>query len=727
MLTKAAKWIECGKEFSAPFILKTFVLGEAAEFAEISVCGLGYYELFINGARVGEEYFKPAFSDYCERDFSSLLYPLPDRTSHTVYYNSYDVAPLLREGKNVLALLLGNGFYRQTRRTVEGKVWFSEKLIACFDLSVRGGGRVRHIRSDGTERVFASFIAENNLFYGETHDYSSFRPELLRQGAEEGEGVPVRVVSPPCRHIEEQKCPNDAIARTIHPKFLRERGGRRLYDAGENIAGFVVLESAGDTLTVRHAENLTEEGELDFLSAGGAGQISVARYIGAPAGSAVHPWFSWSGFRYFEVEGNARGVYVAVVHTAVQPAAGFSCGNGNVQWLFDAFSRTMLNNMHGGVPSDCPHRERLGYTGDGQLTAESAMLLFGCCSFYEKWMRDIADCQDAATGHIQHTAPFCGGGGGPGGWGGAAVLIPYYHYKLYADKRFVRRYLGTMRRFLSCMHGFCENGLVVREREGGWCLGEWCTPEPISLPEPFVNTYYYIKCLRAAQYLIGECGEAADYSAEIHSCEEALVREYFDESSGSFCGGGQGADAFAVSLGLGDARTEQNLYRRCSDLGKFETGIFGTDVLCGILAEKRPDLLLRLLSAEEFPSFGFMRRSGATTLWEDWDGRASHDHPMFGACVRQLFYGLAGIRFGFGRGVEICPPYLPELGFIRVDLRVGRGEISAKIGYMPGGVRLRVCARGITAVIRGYKGEIIAKVRGEREVFLPAQESVEKV
>ena len=712
MLSKNAKWVACG-EYSAPLVVRDFDV-DAYDRVTISVCGLGYYELFINGKRVGEEFYKPAFSDYGERDFSSLQYPLFDRTSHTVYYNTYDITVPVRAGKNVLAILLGNGFYRQKRRLVEGKVFFSDKLLCCYDIAVKSGKKVRHIRSDGSERAFASFIAENNLFYGETHDYTQFDFSLLCGGGNGGKGV--EIVAPPCARIEKQRCPNDRVERTLCPRLVSERGNKRIYDAGENIAGFVVIESAGETVTVRHAENLTAEGELDFRSAGGEEQISQTKYIGAPAGKLVHPWFCWSGFRYFETEGDFRSLHVAVVHTDVRRTAEFFCGDPNVQWLFDAFVRTMLNNMHGGVPSDCPHRERLGYTGDGQLTAETAMLCLDSRTFYEKWMRDISDCQDIETGHIQHTAPFCGGGGGPGGWGGAAVLVPLAHYKIYGDKSFVRRYLGTMRRYIESMRTFTEGGLVVREREGGWCLGDWCTPDPIRLPEPFVNTCFYVKCMQAMQYLAGECGERADYDSEIEASKKALLRTYFDEVTGSFCGGVQGADAFAVDIGIGDFRTERNLLARCEEVGKFETGIFGTDILCDLLARKRPDLLLKFLAGEEFPSFGFMRRGGATTLWEDWDGSTSHDHQMFGACVRQLFYGLAGIRIG--KQIAICPPCLPALGFLKGKLCLRGGELSIQISYEREGVRLKVSARGLEVVVCAADGSFVGKVRGEREFFL---------
>lgn len=700
MFSEYAKWIACDESLRAPLIYKRINLG-SFDRAEMKICGLGYYELFINGARVGDEFFKPAFSDYSERDFSSWLYPLHERTSHTVYYNTWQVGDLLHGGENVIAVMLGNGFYRQMTRIAEGKVHFGERLLACFELTARCGDDTVSFYTDGTERATESFIKENNLFFGESQDYSSFDFNDLAAGIAQNEGYAVQTVPAPVASIEEQRCPNDRIERTLRPVLLSKRNGEAIYDATENISGFVTLIPRSASVTVRHAENLNADGELDFFSAGGDGQIQRTEYLSAQ-GRRVHPWFSWSAFRYFELTGDADEILVEVVHSDVAIPSSFRCGNVNVQWLYDAFIRTQLNNMHGGVPSDCPHRERLGYTGDGQLCTEAAMLLLDSRAFYEKWIRDIADCQDASTGHVQHTAPFCGGGGGPGGWGGAMVLVPYYFYKTYGDKSVIEKYFTNIERFLDCMKGFCADGLMVREREGGWCLGEWCTPEKLVLPEPFINTYYYVICMRMAQYLASEIDREVDYGAEIDKCLDAIKKNYFDERTGSFLGGAQGADAFALSLGIGDERTEKNFISHYEKTEKFDTGIFGTDIVAQELVKRgRSDILCGILAGEEYPSFGFMRRGGATTLWEEWSGKSSHDHPMFGACAKQIVFGLLGISGDAGyRNVTVDAPYLPKLGYVDAKLALGGGSLTLKIDYSDGVANVAVTARGINVTVK---------------------------
>ncbi|MBQ8342880.1 MAG: family 78 glycoside hydrolase catalytic domain [Clostridia bacterium] len=699
MFCKEAKWLGCDKTLSAPVVIKKFSV-HSPQNAVIDICGLGYYELFLNGKRVGNEFFKPAVSDYSDRDFSGFAYPLPDRTSHTIYYNTYDITAYLKDGENVLAVLLGNGFYRQKRRHCEGNTWFGEELLLRFDLRVQEDGKTRRIYSDGAETAVQSFITENNLFYGETHDYAAFDFDILQNGKGAEKGVPVRVIAPPKAKLLKQRSENDTVRRVIQPKIVKKTDESVIYDAGENISGFVCLKALSATVRVRHAEELSENGELDFSTSGGTYQISQNTYNNAQ-GRTVRPWFSWSGFRYFEIFGDVQDVEVWFVCSGVKVTAEFACDNENIQWLYDAFLRSQLSNMHGGVPSDCPHRERLGYTGDGQLGAESTMLLTDSRAFYQKWIRDIADCQDIYSGHVQHTAPFFGGGGGPGGWGGAIVLVPYAYYKVYGDTSVLKKYYPNMLAYLRCMHGFCEDGLVVKEREKGWCLGDWCTLDPVAIPEAFVNTFYYVRCMELVQKISERIGEKADFEGEIEKAKTSINRAYFDHATGDYCGGVQGANAFALLIGLGDQRTKENLLQKYEKLGAFDTGIFGTDILTEYLAKiGEVQLLYKLLSREEYPSFGYMRGQGATTIWEAWQGDGSHNHPMFGGCVKQLFYGLLGITADAGfKNIKLSPRYIDGLGFIRAKLKLPSGTLRIEYRYKEGKVHVKCKTSGKLTIL----------------------------
>ncbi|MBQ8429502.1 MAG: family 78 glycoside hydrolase catalytic domain [Clostridia bacterium] len=691
MFGKKSKWIGCG-DLSTPIVLKT-IETQSPKKAVLNICGLGYYELFINGRRVSEEFFKPVLSDYRDRDFSTYGYPLFDKTSHTVYYNRYDITSYLQSGGNTIAVMLGNGFYRQKGRTCEGDTSFGEELLLRFELSLTDKTGTRDICTDGTEKIVKSFITENNLFYGETHDYAAF-DFLILTGGKAAEVFTPEVLPDFQTKFLKQRCKNDKIIRESAPIIVSKQGDKTIYDAGINLSGFVRMKPKSDCVRIRHAENL-KDGALDFESAGGDWQISENVYRNAQ-GREVHPWFSWSGFRYFEIEGEAEDIVVCTVHTPLKIQSEFECGNETINWLYSAYVQTQLCNMHGGVPSDCPHRERLGYTGDGQLTAETAMLTLNSRAFYDKWLWDIADCQDIESGHVQHTAPFLGGGGGPGGWGGAMVIVPYVYYKIYGDTRVIKKYFGNMQEFLRSMHGFTENGLVVKEREKGWCLGDWCTPEKVILPEPFVNTFYYVRCMEFFQTMAAAIGKKVDYQAEIDLCKRAMQERYFDDKTGNYCDGVQGANAFALSIGLGDKRTKENLLAHYRDFKAFDTGIFGTDILTEYLTSiGEIQLLYDLLSSNKYPSFGAMKAQGATTIWESWSGDASHNHPMFGGCVRQLFYGLLGITADVGcKNITVAPKYIDGIGFIRAKLRFPQGTLRVCCQYKDGKVFTQYKASG---------------------------------
>ncbi|MBQ9482392.1 MAG: family 78 glycoside hydrolase catalytic domain, partial [Clostridia bacterium] len=572
--------------------------------------------------------------------------------------------------------------------------------ILCFEITYGSTGKSYRVFTDGTEKAGRGYITFNNLYYGETHDYTRFSGDIFT--AHEKYGIfPVKKIPAPKAKYLLQKCPNDKIIRKLKPAEVGRTDGGIIYDAGENISGFVSFVSAGEDVFIKHAENI-KNGSLDFTSAGGEGQISETAYFSAKKGTSVHPFFCWSGFRYFEVKGRAEQIEVNVVHADIAVTSKFFCGNETLNRLYDIYIRTQLNNMHGGIPSDCPHRERLGYTGDGQLVCESAMLLTNARGFFEKWTRDIADCQDIVTGHVQHTAPFCGGGGGPGGWGGAMVLVPYYHYKLFGDKAFVKKYFRNGLKYIESMERFLDGGLVVREMPGGWCLGDWCTPGKVLLPESFVNTYFYIKCMRALEYLGRETDEYVDFAERIEKSLSAITEKYYDSENNTYCGGVQGADAFALSLGIGNKAMKDALIERYSLSGKPDTGIFGTDVLFAYLAENgEADLLFKLFTATEYPSFGYMLKNGATTLWEDWDGKTSHDHPMFGACVKQIFYGILGVKlYPSENKVVLAPRYVEGMGTAEFSLSVCGGNFSAKYRYSGGKVKITVKERiGVTVMI----------------------------
>ena len=224
---------------------------------------------------------------------------------------------------------------------------------------------------------------------------------------------------------------------------------------------------------------------------------------------------------------------------------------------------------------------------------------------------DILDCQDKNTGHVQHTAPFAGGGGGPAGWGGAIINVPYQLFRHFGKRDELEKVFPSMEKFADYIESRCENGLIVREEKDGWCLGDWCAPERISVPEDLVNTTMFISQLQRLVFCAKALGKQYDrYEKLISEHSAAITEKYFDEETGDFFNNVQGANAFAFDCGLGNAKTLENIIKKYSKKTEFDTGIFGTETVLNVLYKTgNGDLATKLLSNKGDVSFDFMRRS----------------------------------------------------------------------------------------------------------------------
>ena len=681
---RKAAWIVCPQEIDAPIIRRSFSISTEAS-AVVALSALGFYKLYVNGHLVGDELYRPSNSIFHARDPKSWIYPIRDSFTYRAYYSTIDISPWLHEGENTLEIALGNGWYRQTERVAEGSMAFGDRLGAIYALVLKDGEEETLLCSDGTECCSASATVYNQLFIGEVYD-TRLEGEAFRDWQS------VEIIDLPDTKLTPEDAPADRVIRRVTPTKLSDNGERKCYDVGENVSGLVTLRvngKAGDEVHVRFAENM-QNGELSYGTTGsghrgadGRPQIMEDVCICDGNEHVFTPQFVWHAFRYFEITGPGEAVDVSVIHSDTPVTSSFHSSSPELNWLYDAFLRTQLNNMHGGVPSDCPHRERLGYTGDGQVCARAAMTMLDSRAFYRKWIRDIFDSQDETTGHVNHTAPFAGGGGGPGGWGCAAIIVPYQYYKTYGDTAPLVEYYDRMKRWIGYLVDHSEGGLVVREEEGGWCLGDWCTLEKTQIPIPLVNTCYLIKSLRYLEEIAVAIGKTEDISflASVRkTAEDAVVATYYDAATGSFSGGIQGADAFALWAGLGDERTMRNVVEKYKALGHFDTGFLCTEILCGLLLENgAEDVALSLLTSHDPGSFAYMMDHGATTLWERWDGAASHDHPMFGASAGHLIFSLLGIgqkesSAGY-KELVIAPKTPTGLDFAKGSVTLPIGEV----------------------------------------------------
>ena len=663
-----AKWVTTPCD--TPILRSEFTLDSAAAEAVLTICGLGFFECFINGEPVSTEKFGMLLSEYHYRylDFKNTDFftgnPFSEALRYRIYCPRYDVANLLKKGKNCLEIHLAPGWYGHQDACMNRY----GDVKACFLLSVTGETGVCEIVSDETMVWKESHITKSSVYGIETQDFT------LPAAA----WKPVSVCDAPKSNFYYRNCPADTVIRHCRAVLVKEENGVRIYDCGENSAGYPILKSsAAGTTTITFSEELDEN--LGLHPKHNYGQKLT--YITDDTPRILYPHFTWVGYRYFAVEGSAEVVDCAIVHCNVDVTSSFHTDHETLNWIYDAYKRTQLANMHCGIPSDCPHIERLGYTGDGQLMCDAVMHTLDVRKFYRKWIDDISDCQDAKSGHVQYTAPYSLAGGGPGGWGCAIVTVPYRYWLHYGDKQVLRDNFDGMLRYFDYLEDHSEANIITSDQPGLWCLGDWCTPTDIQIPTGYVNNYFYIlSMMRTIEiaHLIDRTDVIPMLTERIRIRKEATLAAYYDAATGDFCGNVQMSNCFALDIGMGDTRTWDNLVASVVSMGCYDTGIFGTEIVTRLLFDRgRADLAYLLLTSEGPYSYANWKKQNATTFYEYWGEARSHSHPMFGAVVTDLFRSILGIRQTEGHtcfsDIVIAPAVID-------DLRYAEGYITTESG-----------------------------------------------
>lgn len=711
-----AEWIGTGNDLDMPLIRQSFTAKEG-EKATVTALGFGVFIIYINGIRVHKEEYLPLNTDFEDRHF-----PATEKLRHRAYPESFDVSPYLVDGENVISVLLGNGWYN--RPVFEEKHCYGRKKV-CYRIALSESGDVL---SDHNKAVWVKGpVIDNHFHRGETHDMRISYQEAMLPGYE-GESFPLVAERPVDTEYYTTKCPRDVAKEEIIPELLREENGERLYDFGVNTVGYptlVVKAKEGEEILVEFSEALTKDGAtIDCEHV----HRQHLRVIGCGEEIRMRPLFGWLAARYAKVTGDAEIEHFTVVRADVDSTTTFDSDRPVLNYLHKTYVNTQLCNIHGGTPSDCPQIERRGYTGDGQLCAHAGMLMFSSKEMYRKWLYDIADCQDSISGHVQYTAPYTYCGGGPGGWGSAIAIVPYNYYLHYGDIGPAKEMFDGMLRYLDYLDAHSENMLVTSDQPGLWCLGDWCTPDPVALPAPFVNNYFYVKTCTIILELLPILGkeELADgIKKRIEERRSATRAAYFNTWDGNFIGGIQGANAFALDMGIGDERTKSNLINYYERIGYYDTGIFGTEIVTRLLFEYgRGDIALRLMQADEPHGFGRFMKIGATTLWEYWgDVARSHSHPMFGAVTAFLFDYLLGIKQREGTvGYTdlVISPLVDLTERAGGSLQLPMGRIYVSFVNADGTTTVKVTLpAGIKAVL-AINGKTVPLTEGENSIAFPA-------
>ena len=713
---KNAKWLGAKERDADTFsILRGRFCVKEYDKVTLNVLGLGFFKCYINGNCINPDTFLPLSSEYeasCDPKDEVM-------TGHRVYVPQFDISKYVKKGENVIAIQYGGGWYTHHSRT-----FGLTKAIYCIDVEYEG--------------KIESFVSDENCKIGKASVTAcrfvrfEYREALEREAAfapDFDDSQWENALLTECLETEycSIDCPVDAHIETLP---IVKTG--TCYDCGKNISGVPVIKvnaAKGETITVRFSEEILPNGELDLE------HQHSQRFIFVSDGTnrEVQPEFTWFGFRYFDIEGDAEPLCVKAIHADVPVNSSFECDNETINWIYKTFLHTMLSNLHTGHPSDCPHLERRGYTGDGQLTAHAVFTVMEAEKLYKKWVQDIADGQDLLSGHIQYTAPYIRSGGGPGGWGCAIVEVPYQLYKHYGKLEYLENYYKNMRRYIDYLEAHSEFGLVTSDKEGEWCLGDWCGPnilypdrditfhnQQVMLPAPMVNTYFMVKSLKQMceiASLLGKEADIAEYEQKIELRKRAITAAYFNTFDGNFVMNVQGANVFAVDLGLGNESTYENVVDYYTKLGCFDTGIFATDILMRILFEHgNPELAVDLLMNNGEQGFEHWRQSGATSFHEYWDSNRSrsHNHPMFGAPVAYFFEYLLGIKQDKGsagyKRVTIAPMAVSKFGYMRGSMTVPSGEISVAYEKVEEKVRFDITIpEGVSAKFKYMDQELDLK------------------
>ena len=658
----------------AIYFQKTSQLPDQVKKARAYISGLGYYELHINGKKVGDHVLSPNHTNYDRRQSQENMEESSVRDmASRVLYETWDISSYLMEGENLFDVSLGNGWYFQNKREEDPPYSYdTPRFIAQFEIEFEDG-TTQQILSDNSWDASFGPIVHNGLYSGEIYDAR----------LEEKKWKKAIIVRPPEGKLKAQMSPPDRIIRTIKPISMTLSGENAYtFDLGEMISGWARLKINGpEGTSIRmkfHEEDGPSYGQTDTYILNGNGS------------ETWEPHFVWHAFRYIEVFSsiplNLDNITGVVVNTDVKSAGTFESSNELFNKIVENYKRTQLGNLHGGISSDCPHRERRGYTGDGQIATQAAILNFDMAAFYTKWINDFQDSQNPTTGYVPNTVPYQGGGGGTP-WGSAYVIMPWYVYLYYGDIDILAQHYSGMKHWMEYLEEKCNGTGIIDEQN----LGEWVPPAPTEIPASFVSTAYYyfnLNLMAKIAAILKNLEDAAYFEHLAQLTKDAFNEEYYNESEKSYSIGRQGANVFALGFDLVPENKISEVFKSLVQNIKintdehFDTGMMGTPLVLDVLScYGRIDLAYSMMNQHDYPSFGYAIDQGATTIWETWLGDASHSHPMFGSVCQWFYQALAGINAdpkypGF-KHIIIKPQAIGNLDFVKTTHSSVHGEIES--------------------------------------------------
>ncbi len=701
-----AQWIdpepehETDQRMPASVLRKTFTAEDTGS-ARLYITCHGLYAAFLNGTRISDFVLAPGTDDYRKR----------------LQVQTYDVSDLLKAGENELCVILGDGWYRGNVGIDGLNNYYGSDIALLAQLEINGQPAV--VTDASWQASQNGPVRENDMQMGETYDA---RMETVT------DWHPVTVRDYGCDVL----CGSDSVEIREQERFagtlIVTPDGKRVIDFGQNLCGYTELKinaEAGQKIILRHGETLDENGNFtqsnfDPGERNKNGIPQKIEYICKDGLNVYKPFFSLFGFRYAEIETDADltdAEFTAVaVYSQMEQTGLFICGNEDVNRLFINSLWSMRSNFCD-IPTDCPTRERAGWTGDAGAFAPTGVYLADCYPVFRKW---LAECRIAqsADGKIANIAPVNNSGSmvsnmlqGSSGWGDACILVPWALYEAYGDETILKENYEMMKGWME----FCA-GRARETREAnlanpwheylvdqGFHFGEWLEPGVNSMetmkqmmmtgaPEVATAYYYHSACLmEEIAEILGHHEDAQHWRTVAENARKAY--RFTCTDNGQISSKRQCEYVRPIAFGLLD---EDEIKKAADDLDSLvrknryhlNTGFLSTPYLCGVLADHgHSDTAYKLLLQEDCPGWLYAVKHGATTIWETWDGvredgtvHDSLNHYCYGAVSGWLFSGAAGIRLHAGK-LRIEPKPDRSLGFVSAEWKSPAGLIKSRWKY----------------------------------------------
>lgn len=643
-------------EKSAPYFRKPFGATKKVVSARAFIAAAGLFELYLNGEKVGNHRLDPAYTRFDRR----TLYVVHDVTKH------------LRQGKNAIGVLLGNGWYNHQSTAVWDfhKAPWRARPSFCMDLRITyDDGTVETISTGKDWKTSFSPIKFNSIYTGEHYDANLQQPLWNTASFIDTAWKTVILRSAPSTNIVSQVMhPIRNVAEVPAVSCTKINDTVFVYNLGRNISGVSKIKLQGPKGTVvylKHGERLNKMGRVDQSNIDAhyrptddtdPFQTDMVTLSGNGADTFM-PTFNYKGFQYVEVSSsrpielkkeNLTGYFM---HSDVPPLGQVQSSNATINKLWQATNNSYLSNLFG-YPTDCPQREKNGWTGDAHIALQTGLYNFDGITIYEKWLADHRD-EQQPNGVLPSIIPTGGWGyewGNGPDWTSTIAIIPWNIYLFYGDTSLLKASYDNIKRYVDHINDLYPSGLT------SWGLGDW-VPVKTKSPVELTSSIYYFadaSVLSQAARLLGKQEDEKYYLALAQKIKDAINNKYLNKAAGIYGNGSQTELSaplyWNVTPDSLKAKIAANLAHRVTqDSLHLDVGLLGTKSILSALSEHGyADMAYKIAAQETYPSWGWWIVNGATTLYENWDIGAANDislnHIMFGEIGAWLYKALGGIK-----------------------------------------------------------------------------------